>query len=153
MYCCLVFISNTHTHPHTRHMWEVKMTAGCAVLSVFSSCSLLRNGTKEHTIHIPYLAGHSLRVDVVDDRAVAIHQSASASSGVAQRSWQQTPPLPPSAKVTRNQWDILRSRSAEAVTANSAKGWMTPRLDHQTPSLLVSLAGRITARDGSRSLP
>ena len=24
------------------------MTAGCAVLSVFSSCSLLRNGTKEH---------------------------------------------------------------------------------------------------------
>ena len=60
MYCCLVFMSNTHTHPHTRHMWEAKMTAGCAVLSVFSSCSLLRNGTKEHTIHIPYLAKHSL---------------------------------------------------------------------------------------------
>ena len=59
MYCCLVFMSNTHTHPHTRHMWEAKMTAGCAVLSVFLSCSLLRNGTKEHTIHIPYLAGHS----------------------------------------------------------------------------------------------
>ena len=36
------------------------MTAGCAVLNVFSSCSLLRNGTKEHTIHTPYLAGHSL---------------------------------------------------------------------------------------------
>ena len=52
-------MSNTHTHPHTRHMWEAKMTAGCAVLSVFSSCSLLRNGTKEHTIHIPYLAKHS----------------------------------------------------------------------------------------------
>ena len=62
MYCCLVFMSNTHTHPHTRHMWEAKMTAGCAVLSVFSSCSLLRNGTKEHTIHIPYLAGHSFSV-------------------------------------------------------------------------------------------
>ena len=67
MYCCLVFMSNTHTHPHTRHMWEAKMTAGCAVLSVFSSCSLLRNGTKEHTIHIPYLAKHSFHVGWVDE--------------------------------------------------------------------------------------